>query len=79
MAVQLQQKSGFTDEGITHHYHYQIVCEECVMPLYEVNQLSLVMMTLEDLAEGKSCLPPSLDSAYFFLVLDIFHCAGWAH
>ena len=67
-------------KGITHRYHYRIVYKEYATPLYEVNRLSLVMMTLEDLVKGRSCLPlQSSDSAQFFLVLNIFHRAGWVH
>jgi serine/threonine protein kinase len=67
-------------KGITHRYHYRIVYEEHATPLYEVNRLSLVMMTLKDLVKGKVCLPPqSSNSTQFILVLNIFHRAGWVH
>ena len=63
-------------KGITHHCHVR----EYATPLYGVNRLSLVLMTLQDLVKGKTHLPAqSSDSAHFFLVLDIFHRAGWVH
>ena len=63
-------------KGITHRCHVR----EYATPLYGVNRLSLALMTLQDLVKGKTHLPAqSSDSAHFFLVLDIFHRAGWVH